>query len=356
MLQGKVVWVWNWRRCDGGDAAKVAKRLRDSGSQAVMVKAWDGPNWFNQGKTLKDIVAALKKASPELRVGAWGFDYPNDPAGEAVKAVESVTHGAADFLMLDVEGHFEGHPAEATQLCEAIRAKLPDIPLYYSTFAIPSFHRSFPYAEFEKHCDGAAPQVHAKYWLPPVGNLYASYEAALSATYAGYQEVGSPPARVYPVIDLWQEAAHPSPSAAEVGEFAQFARNSGSPGISTWSYEHMQSGRLWPRWSGVTWPGGGAPTPPPPPPPPARGGLTMSQYTELKGRLEKVEADVKRLKRRAPEPTGRTHTVRSGDTLSGLAEKYYGEARRWPEIHGANAGIIGPNPDVLRVGQVLTIP
>ena len=82
----------------------------------------------------------------------------------------------------------------------------------------------------------------------------------------------------------------------------------------------------------------------------------MSQYTELKALIAKNTADIAALKRRRPAPAGgRTHTVKSGDTLSSIAQTYYGDASRWREIHGANSGII-TNPDVIRVGQVLTIP
>lgn len=48
-----------------------------------------------------------------------------------------------------------------------------------------------------------------------------------------------------------------------------------------------------------------------------------------------------------------TVTVRSGDTLSGIALRVYGNASRWPEI--ANANNI-TDPTTLRVGQVLVIP
>lgn len=53
-----------------------------------------------------------------------------------------------------------------------------------------------------------------------------------------------------------------------------------------------------------------------------------------------------------------THTVESGDTLSGLAKKYYGsEAQQyWMEIYEANKGVIGDNPNLILVGQVLNIP
>ncbi len=48
-----------------------------------------------------------------------------------------------------------------------------------------------------------------------------------------------------------------------------------------------------------------------------------------------------------------THTVRSGDTLSGIAAARLGSAGRWGEIAAANGGL---DPVRLRVGAVLDIP
>jgi LysM repeat protein len=50
---------------------------------------------------------------------------------------------------------------------------------------------------------------------------------------------------------------------------------------------------------------------------------------------------------------GKTHTVQSGDTLWGLAKKYYGNGAQYPKIASANSIA---NPNVISVGQVLTIP
>ncbi len=50
-----------------------------------------------------------------------------------------------------------------------------------------------------------------------------------------------------------------------------------------------------------------------------------------------------------------THTVVPGDTLSGIAKKYYGDASRWPEIHAANKGKIS-NPNLIYPGQTFVIP
>jgi len=55
----------------------------------------------------------------------------------------------------------------------------------------------------------------------------------------------------------------------------------------------------------------------------------------------------------APEP--RTYTVVPGDTLSKIAKHYYGQANEWSKIFEANKETI-KNPDMIKVGQVLTIP
>jgi nucleoid-associated protein YgaU len=45
--------------------------------------------------------------------------------------------------------------------------------------------------------------------------------------------------------------------------------------------------------------------------------------------------------------------VVSGDTLWAIAERFYGNGNRYPEIAAAS-GV--PNPDLIHPGQVLTIP
>ena len=57
-------------------------------------------------------------------------------------------------------------------------------------------------------------------------------------------------------------------------------------------------------------------------------------------------------------PLPRTYKVGEGPdggTLSGIAVLFYGEASMWPLIRDANADVL-PDPNVVRPGQVLTIP
>jgi nucleoid-associated protein YgaU len=56
----------------------------------------------------------------------------------------------------------------------------------------------------------------------------------------------------------------------------------------------------------------------------------------------------------APGP--RTYTVVKGDSLSRIAKALYGSANKWHTLYEANKAVIGSNPDLIKPGQVLTIP
>ena len=59
-------------------------------------------------------------------------------------------------------------------------------------------------------------------------------------------------------------------------------------------------------------------------------------------------------KKQTAKPS-RTHTVRRGDTLWGIAKKYYGKGTLWPKIYNANKSKI-KNPHWIYPGQKFTIP
>jgi nucleoid-associated protein YgaU len=54
-------------------------------------------------------------------------------------------------------------------------------------------------------------------------------------------------------------------------------------------------------------------------------------------------------------PTGKTYTVVRGDSLSKIAQREYGDAKKWRKIFEANKDVI-ENPDLIEVGQDLIIP
>lgn len=56
-----------------------------------------------------------------------------------------------------------------------------------------------------------------------------------------------------------------------------------------------------------------------------------------------------------PEPEAQFHTVVSGDSLSKIAKKYYGDMMKYPVIFEANKPML-THPDKIYPGQVLRIP
>jgi nucleoid-associated protein YgaU len=87
-------------------------------------------------------------------------------------------------------------------------------------------------------------------------------------------------------------------------------------------------------------------------------GQAKKQPDHLSGALKRTAARKARLEAEKASAVKAEHTVVSGDTLSGLAAKYYGSGSRenWMAIYEANKEEIGDNPSAIRVGQVLQIP
>ncbi len=344
-LDGRWIWIWNWRRCDGGDAGRIAERLRAAGCAGALVKAWDGGRWFDQGAPWREIARALKTAG--LAAGGWGYCYGRDPAAEAQRAIETASYGEADLLVLDVESEFKGRSEAAEGLCAGIRGALgPGYPLYFSSFAIARYHRSFPYEEFRRHCTGAVPQVYWNAFRWPL-------DQSLGWTYEDYSALGIPPSQVFPVGGLYQEGFVRYPETEEVRAFIRDAVARRSTGVSFWSYEHMSEEM----WAAV-----GAETMGPVNEEGAMSSEEFAQITrsmgELSSRVERLEADVTALRGGvvappAPPPQ-RTYTVATGDTLSGIAAKLgIGD---WRRLYEANVGVIGPDPNRIYPGQVLVVP
>ena len=82
-------------------------------------------------------------------------------------------------------------------------------------------------------------------------------------------------------------------------------------------------------------------------------------HAALAGRVARLETDVGAMRSRLPAPPGggrrrRTYTVRPGDTLSGIAAGL--GMSDWRPLYEANRRVIGPDPNLLRPGQVLAVP
>jgi len=76
---------------------------------------------------------------------------------------------------------------------------------------------------------------------------------------------------------------------------------------------------------------------------------------------DKARADARRAKAKkqpidVAKKVLKKHVVVSGDTLSGIAKKYYDDAGKYMVIYKANKNLIGDNPDLIKPGMDLVIP
>ena len=91
--------------------------------------------------------------------------------------------------------------------------------------------------------------------------------------------------------------------------------------------------------------------------------LKLAEQQKAKEMMQKREEEARALAaQRAAEAAKpkiiAEHTVVDGDTLSGIALKYYKSATRqyWEVIYEANKAIIGDNPGMIKIGSKLAIP
>lgn len=94
--------------------------------------------------------------------------------------------------------------------------------------------------------------------------------------------------------------------------------------------------------------------------PRSEGGSTTDQpMTEQQTETERV-MEQRRGERGGQDATNmtnmRTYTVKSGDSLSAIAQSEMGDAKRWPELYAANKDAVGKNPDLIHPGLELKIP
>ena len=71
------------------------------------------------------------------------------------------------------------------------------------------------------------------------------------------------------------------------------------------------------------------------------------EYIRDRDELKKAAKEAKKVKK---------HVVVSGDTLSGIAKKYYDNAGKYMKIYEANKDVIGDDPNLIQPGMELVIP
>ena len=256
MLSGKWIWVWNWRRCLGGDPTAVARRLKDAGCCGAFVKSDDGGHPFDQGRPVCEIVQALQHEG--LLAGLWGYVYGCDSptviygdlkytaAEEAAMAARfiserpSSSYRGPDAYVIDVEAEYESRPSDPSATAErylaAIRsAARPDFPLLYAPLPQPNYHRALPYRTFQRYCQGVLPQAYHN-------AMQVSPEKAVALCYDAFAAEGLLELPIAPA-----GGAYGSVTPDELMRWSSAAMERGATMLSWWSFEHIENERpqLW---------------------------------------------------------------------------------------------------------------
>ena len=85
--------------------------------------------------------------------------------------------------------------------------------------------------------------------------------------------------------------------------------------------------------------------------------LALKEYKKIKTKTvtSNVATETTRETKAPESSSGKTYTVKSGDSLWSIAKRFYGNGAQYPKIYEANKDKI-KNPNLIYAGQVLTIP
>ena len=88
----------------------------------------------------------------------------------------------------------------------------------------------------------------------------------------------------------------------------------------------------------------------------ALAGVSSVEHTTVAQAFEVHKVIMRQGKQALAQANPRYHVVVRGDWLSKIAQRYYGDMRKWPVIFEANRDIIGENPNLIEPGQRFLVP
>jgi hypothetical protein len=254
-LQGKGLFTWKIPNCEHGDANKIADVAADAGLTHLVLKVADGTGayngtWGQANDTLTPLVNELR--SRGIKVFGWHYLYGNEPNSESIMAIRRIRQFNLDGYVLDVEKEYKmaGKKAAAVRFMNQLREAYPALAIALSSYRYPSLHPQVPWEVFLEHCTLNMPQV---YWMKahnPGEQLVKcvrefrgmKHSCPIFPTGAAFKEAG------------WQ------PTAAEVVEFMNKAKELNLSGVNFWEWSAVRSGTIPGVWEAIRdYPWGGEP-------------------------------------------------------------------------------------------------
>lgn len=88
----------------------------------------------------------------------------------------------------------------------------------------------------------------------------------------------------------------------------------------------------------------------------ALAGTNKLEHEKVAQSFEVHKVIMRQGKKALEQGNPRYHVVASGDSLPKIAQKFYGDMRKWPVIYEANRDVVGNDPNMIKLGQRLLIP
>lgn len=234
-LTGKGFFIWKIRDCEGGKPSAIASAAQSAGLSHVLVKIADGVNHFNVNATSgEDLVPPLVSALHSAGIECWGWHYiyGGDPDGEAWIGGRRARQLGLDGYVIDAEREYKaaGMDTAARRYVSDLRGYLGSIPVALSSFRFPTFHMTFPWADFLNKSDYNMPQV---YW-----EQAHNAGAQLQRSFREFQALS--PFRPYMATGPAYSNQEWSPSANDLKEFMNIAVSLNIPAVNIFSWDYCR--------------------------------------------------------------------------------------------------------------------
>lgn len=218
ILSGK--WGWLWQCSDFKNGADdVISLAKSMGYRGIVVKSADGDQEWTQ---FQECLPKLKAAG--LEVGAWIFNYGDDPEGESKAVIDALNQGAA-FVCLDVENQYANKRDAAVKMGQLIRSAKPDALITFAPWCMvdEGIWSSVPYADIAQYCDAVQPQ---NYW----SDYVPTCDVGLKQSDAELKKFGLP---IYPIGQTYPGDSY-TPVSGDYDLFEKTCHELGYTGVSFW--------------------------------------------------------------------------------------------------------------------------
>jgi hypothetical protein len=261
--KGRGMFIWQLWNLFGGDYQKMLKFAKYMKLSWVSVKILNGKYKYNWYRDLKyplghDLVKELINVfhGSGIEVHGWQWVLMKDGQREGEALVARAKDLGLKGVMMNIEAPCKNAPiTQVIKYCQEV-ADL-DIPVGFSSYRYPSYHREIAYEPYLDVCSYISPQV---YWIQahdPVAQLertikeYAKLEYGhmpLVPTGAAFTEYG------------WK------PTKQEMIDFNEAVIELKLPGLSWWRFGHAMTLGYYKVIADMPANYGGLPAPDPPPP------------------------------------------------------------------------------------------